>query len=91
MEGWRVEAPIAAPRRPQEPLKNQSKIQLVLGPLFGPILEPKIGPKWLQNRSRELPKTLLQPGSCWMPFPEHFFVRFSTPLDLKKPCFFNGF
>ena len=33
---------------------------------------PKMGPKSLQNRPLEPPKTLLEPSSRWMLFPVHF-------------------
>ena len=36
-----------------------------------------MSPKWLQNRSREAPKTLLGPSSCRMLLPDRFFDDFS--------------
>ena len=47
---------------------SPSKIQLVFGPSSGPILGPKMIPKWLLNRSLEPPKTLLERGFCWRLF-----------------------
>ena len=46
-----------------------------------------MGPKWLQNRPRELPKTLLQPGSCWKPFPVQFLIDFRPPWTSKNVVF----
>ena len=48
----------------------------------GPILGPKMITRWLQNRPQESPKTLLQPGFCWMLFPDTFSLF--DPLEPKK-------
>ena len=44
----------------------------------------KMGPKLLQNRPREAPKTLLEPGCRWKLFFDLFWPRFWIPRNLKN-------
>ena len=46
-----------------------------------------MAPKSLQNRPQEPSKTLLQPGSCWMLFPEPFLTDFRPPWSSKNVVF----
>ena len=40
-------------------------------------------PKMLENRAREAPKTLLEPGCRWMLFWDPFWAHFWTPEPLE--------
>ena len=42
-----------------------------------------MAPQIAQNRPQEPPKTLLQPGSCGIPFSDAFFLFFGPPGILK--------
>ena len=42
-----------------------------------------MNPKMLENRAREAPKTLLEPGCRWMLFWVPFWAHFGTPEPLK--------